>query len=967
VRSLGAGGMGEVWLAERADADFRQRVALKLVKRGMDTEMVLQRFRRERKVLAQLTHPNIPSLIDGGASADGRPYLVMEHVDGVALDAFVRERALDVPARLRLFLKIGEAVQHAHERGVVHRDLKPSNVLVTSAGEPKLLDFGISKVLDAHEDSNTLELTLTGQQMLTPRYASPEQVRGGEVTASTDVYALGLMLWELLVGKPAVSFDGLTQADFAETICERDVPRPSLAVETNATSLRRAIAGDLDTICAMALRKEPERRYASVKQLCEDVQRHLDAQPVLARADTMTYRVSKFVRRNRVLVGATFGIMLALAVGLVIAMVMFFRSEDARYLAERRLEDSTYFAYQSAIRGAYAALQVGVALPDMSAQPLELRGWEWKHLTARNDCTTRTLWRTPGTSPLALDGNGTTLAVTEGADVVLVDLESGEERRRVGVFEPAYKIALSPDGERLAAVASNRLRLYDTSTGEMLWFHEAPRGFECLVFTRDGLHLLGGHKGNAIRAYPIECPEFGFELASMNGYVRDLAFSRDGSLVAACAGADDVRVFRWDTGELVRRLTRTDEPLRMLGVALSASGRYVACVDDNGRVAAWDLETGQALSLPPNNSQACFTLGMRSDRDELVVPGNHLRIWDFDSGASRTLPGSQSTIRRMVMHPVKPLAYTSCQDGRVLEWDVSSAQVPSHFVGRYADAIALSPDGARYVVRHTSGSRLDRVDAASGAIVATHRAESKLSRALAYTADGSSVVAADAQGLMFLDGDTLALEKRVAVKQAGAFTVATPTQTAFVDSGGESIVRVDLSSAQVLGAVPAPFASIHVLACDSEGEWIAAGRKESAGVAVARWGSSEWRTLGEEGAGGTSSLAISPDGQWLAAGGDTVRVFSIASGSRVFEHQGGARYAMFFTRDGTRLIASTSGRLDVVNTQRWSVVTSLMDNVRGITALAYDPRTENVYACDYSGVVRHYRAVEAPRIDAVQH
>jgi serine/threonine-protein kinase len=322
VREIGRGGMGQVLLAERADGQFEQQVAIKLLKRGMDSDAILARFLRERRILAALDHPNIARLLDGGIADDGRPYFVMEYVDGESITVFADARRLGVDARLTLFRTVCLAVEYAHRNLVVHRDLKPSNILVTADGRPKLLDFGIAKLLSAPNDqAETSTMTAMGGRMLTPDYAAPEQFHGGPITTATDVYGLGAVLFELLVGRPPFSDDDATYPR-RDRASDEEPPAISAAVAapgqdqersvavatmraTDPVRLRRQLSGDLDTIVATALRAAPDRRYPAVGALHDDVRRHQERLPVRARRDTLGYRVSRFVRRHRLAVVTT--------------------------------------------------------------------------------------------------------------------------------------------------------------------------------------------------------------------------------------------------------------------------------------------------------------------------------------------------------------------------------------------------------------------------------------------------------------------------------------------------------------------------------------------------------------------------------------------------------------------------------------------------------------------------------------
>lgn len=365
MREIGRGGMATVYLATRADDQFRKRVAIKIVNSAPGGKEIVQRFRHERQTLAALDHPNIVRLLDGGSTEQGLPYLVMEYVEGVSIDEYCDSRRLAISERLQLFRIVCAAVQYAHQNLVIHRDLKPGNILVTSDGVTKLLDFGIAKLLNPELGGQSLLLTRASVRLLTPQYASPEQIRGEALTTTTDIYSLGVVLYELLTGHQPYRLRSHTPLEIERAICEQEPEKPSTIVtrmESTPTAdqsgaktltpelvsltregkperLRRRLSGDLDNIVLMALRKEPARRYASVEQFSADIQHHLEGRPVNARPATLLYRSSKFIRRNRTAVAAAAAILLALIAGLVVASWEAHVAQTERARAEKRFQD----------------------------------------------------------------------------------------------------------------------------------------------------------------------------------------------------------------------------------------------------------------------------------------------------------------------------------------------------------------------------------------------------------------------------------------------------------------------------------------------------------------------------------------------------------------------------------------------------------------------------------------------------
>ena len=375
IEEIGQGGMGEVYRAIRADGQYTKEAAIKLVRGGFDSASILERFRNERQILASLDHPNIAHLMDGGTTEDGIPYLVMELIEGVPIDSYCDEQRLNITRRLQLFRDVCAAVQYAHQRLVIHRDIKPGNILVTADGIPKLLDFGIAKILDPEQRAET-----TLAHPMTPEYASPEQIRGEAVTTAADVYSLGVVLYQMLTGRSPYPGDTRLSHDLARAICESEPERPSSVIlkpeevrrdteveqltpaavsgtrEGSVPKLRRRLRGDLDNIVLKALRKEPQRRYASVEQFAEDIRRHLDGLPVTARKASWSYHAAKFIQRHRtaVTVAAVMAVTLIAGVLVIVREARIAKANgqraEKRFNDVRKLANSLIFELHDSIR-----------------------------------------------------------------------------------------------------------------------------------------------------------------------------------------------------------------------------------------------------------------------------------------------------------------------------------------------------------------------------------------------------------------------------------------------------------------------------------------------------------------------------------------------------------------------------------------------------------------------------------------
>jgi serine/threonine protein kinase len=508
---LGQGGMGAVYRARRADGHFEQDAAIKLVRFGFDTPPAMERFLQERRILARLTHPAIARLLDGGTAIDetGRetPYLVMEYVDGEPITRHCAEHRLSIADRVALFRLVCDAVQHAHQQFIVHRDLKPTNILVTRDRQPKLLDFGIAKLLT--EDVERAAASTSTGLLLTPDYASPEQVTGGPVTAASDIYALGVLLYELLTGEKAQRFQSLSPLEIARVVCDTQPIRPSLAVAADtpgAARIRRQLEGDLDTILLKALQKEPERRYRSVEQFSEDLRRHLDGVPVIARADTIGYRAAKFVRRNRWPVAGGTLIAASLIAGTIVSTWQARRAER-RFDQVRSLAHSLIYDVHDEIRELPGSTRV-----------------QQKIVTTGLDYLNRLAAEAGGDAGLQRD--------LAAAYVRIADVQGGPLASNLGDVKGAlesYRKARElydrmPGADRTRDVAG-----VDVKIGEALSYHgDLPGALAAYTRAQSTLEPVAGAPG--ARAEDLEQLSNVFEgLARVEGLARDMTKSLESS------------------------------------------------------------------------------------------------------------------------------------------------------------------------------------------------------------------------------------------------------------------------------------------------------------------------------------------------------------------------------------------------------------------------------------------------------
>src|SRR5262245_10632998 len=541
VRVLGEGGMGTVYEAEQDNP--RRTVALKVIRAGLASDFLLKRFAREAQILGRLHHPGIAQVYDAGVAESGQPYLVLELIAGVPLDQYARDQALDVRGRLELVARVCDAVQHAHERGVIHRDLKPGNILVEPSGQPRVLDFGVARAADLGLTAGGGR-TEAGQLIGTLHYMSPEQVSGdpSAIDPRGDVYALGVILYELLGHRLPYSLDGLPLPEVARVIREQEPSRLG--------SLDGRLRGDVETIVAKALEKDPSRRYASAGELAADIRRFLSHEPIRARPPSALYQLRKFARRHKALVAAVLGVAAALVAGTVVSVLYAVR-------ADRNARLARYEAYRARLAAAAAALSyhdVADAARQLEEAPEEGRGWEWRHLRARLDDRAAVL---PAGQLLRRGPSGFHVVVFTPDALVLSD----EEGKRISSTpRPAPPggwpvIHSADDATWLVAEIVDRpggvIRLLESTGRERLL--RLPPGHSAigLQFSSDGKRLAVLQEDRSISICDVSaCRETAYLPRDRSDY-HAMAFSDDGRRLAVAADSPVVSVWDLDTGRAV--------------------------------------------------------------------------------------------------------------------------------------------------------------------------------------------------------------------------------------------------------------------------------------------------------------------------------------------------------------------------------------------------------------------------------
>jgi WD40 repeat protein/predicted Ser/Thr protein kinase len=918
LRYIAEGGMGAVYEAEQDNP--RRTVALKVLRPGHASPGLLKRFAHEAQILGRLHHPGIAQVYEAGLADDGQPFFAMEFIRGLPLDEYAARHRLDLAARLALLARVSDAVQHAHEQGVIHRDLKPANILVEEAGQPKVLDFGVARATDA-DLLTEAGLTRTGQVLGTPNYMSPEQVAADSaaIDRRSDVYALGVILFELAAHQPPYQLEGRAVVEAARIILDHEPPRLG--------SINPELRGDVETIAAKALEKDPARRYQSAADLAADLRHWLAHEPIRARPPSALYHLRKFARRHKALVGGVVATGLALVLGLVLTALFAIGEARQRRQAEGEKREALYQTYRARIAAAVGALalhDVADARRQLNAAPQELRDWEWRHLLSRLDDSSAVI-------PLPSEASGWLLAAPDQlrvgamtpAGLWLADLEGGEPRTLpLGPDRPrAVSATQTRRGLRVAAWVGNKAFDLLDEAGQVLCRVECPEvpDASVVVVSPDATRLaLGWPHGDGMRLGVFSATT-GKQTAVCDGHREGtwaVTFSPDGTRLAS--GGEDNLARLWDAATGALRATCRGHTSKVLSVAFSPDGTRLVTTSSDGTVRQWDAATGSQVEVPYDRHSGEVLCAAYSADGQWVASGGTdraVRVWQATGRQdAAVLHGHTGTVNevafaagdRRLASLSRTGRFVGTGDGTMRVWDVDPRATLPALRGHtsYVYPVAFSPEG-RWIASggwDKDGRTVRLWDAATGEPCATLPHPGTV-RTLAFGPDGRWLVTGG-------DGDD----------RLRIWDVATGR------------VRKDLR-----GIGP----SVRLLALSPDG----------ARVAVATWDEqnkdqmSVWDLESEERLFSSAgyALAYSPDGRWLAVRAvDEMTVLLLDArtyepANRCFRGHESVVWSAAFSPDSRLLATCSSDRTARV----WHLDSDVCQQLRGhadeVFAAAFHP------------------------------
>jgi WD40 repeat protein/serine/threonine protein kinase len=972
LEKIGEGGFGEVWMAEQREP-VKRRVALKIIKLGMDTRQVVARFEAERQALAILDHANIAKVFDAGATDTGRPYFVMELVRGSKISEYCDKNALPTRERLKLFILVCQAIQHAHQKGIIHRDIKPSNILVTlhdGVPVPKVIDFGIAKATQAELTDKTL-FTQFQQFIGTPAYISPEQAEtsGLDIDTRSDIYSLGVLLYELLVGQTPFDAREMMKGgidSLRQIIREKEPLKPSTrfktlpAVELTTTAQRRQtdaarlshlIRGDLDWIVMKCLEKDRARRYQTANGLATDIQRYLANEPIAARPPSAIYRLQKTVRRNRLMFSATAGLLLVLMFG--VSGVIF-----VQHRANQDYRQRLYLSEVSRAGTAWQAGQSAQMLALLDRCPPDLRHWEWEFLRKQADRWDQTIvLAATNLAQSMLSADGRLVVAASGEVIQIHEFPSGNWLTNIP-FKVGWnsRIAVSPKDDYLATLdrGIGVIRIWNMRTGSVL-ASLTHGSTEALCWSADGQRLATVGEDRTLRIWDVKTARElqSYSTASFSP-VAALAFSRDDKTLVAGTTKGKAVLLDAASGAVKRTFRTSGETVHLLEFSPDGRNLLIGSLlheSDPGDCRVWNLEQEEPLDL----GKSAVAVSFSPDSQRLLVTDANgtVRLWDLDQRAEveRFSAGAHSA---QLLRDGR--IFIARRDGIKICQARQGSMMQLRGYPSALRTLAFSPDSRWLVV-----AGLDRQvfvwDAPSGQLAGIYTNHLSSAFAVAFSLDGHAATASSDRKVQVWEPASrhLIWETSLSPSSDAYWLAFSPDgRRLYAASQIETTTVLDAATGKRLNTIRGLVNVVDGLAVSPDGRLLAICQKVKLSVCLAD-GS---RTLWETPANPDRCAAFSPDGKWIATGDQdgTVSLWEVASAGRVHRTLKGHTATVSgvsFHPDGTRLASSSlDGQIKVWDLKSGSeLLTIPVPGGNTLWHAVFSPNGKMIAAAGGDGVV----------------